>query len=246
MAVKLPHIEDSELTNYIPPKGDYYTFSNDEEYFDKGQEWKLFGKSAKTEFLYKGKSYQRSVQLVGYQLHGAKKEFTSLVIEFQDGNLTCIHPAHLADMQKSTFGKETIGDESVKPKKKPSSTTKSKKDNATNEPKKKPVSKPKEEQAKPQFELPSDKVHFTATVKEFAKKPNPFSDSDDDILLLEKVAITGDEPKEIGNCWCGYSKTLQKLELQEGQSIEFDAKVVKKKHEDYLYKINNPSKIKIV
>jgi len=104
------------------------------------------------------------------------------------------------------------------------------------------VKKPKEKKEK--LELPADKVKFTAKVKEFATKPNPFSDRDDEVLLFEEVAIVGDSPLVIGDAWCGYSNTLKGFGLEVGNVIAFEGKVVDKKfNKEILYKVNNPSKI---
>lgn len=44
----------------------------------------------------------------GFETYGNTDEFNTLVIEFQDGKLTCIHPAFLKEMQSSSFGKESL------------------------------------------------------------------------------------------------------------------------------------------
>jgi hypothetical protein len=102
--------------------------------------------------------------------------------------------------------------------------------------------KPKEKKEK--LDLPVDKVKFTAKVKEFTTKPNPFSDNDDEVILFEEVVVLGEIPLVIGDAWCGYSNTLKALGLEVGNSLEFDGKVVDKKfNKEILYKLNNPSKI---
>ncbi|WP_250886577.1 hypothetical protein [Bacillus sp. SM2101] len=238
MSVNYPQIEESGLTQYIPPKEEYNTFENDEHYEELGREWGLFGKTPKKDFWYKGKGYKRSVKVVGFIEYGVTGTFHTLIIKFEDGNISCIHPDYLKEMQKSTFGKET--EESPVPVK--SSPKKDKSLTSTTKPKNKSTN---EKATKSEIALPEDKVTFVATVKGFGTKPNPFSDNDDEILLLDNVKITADKQLEVGFAWCGYSKTLKKLELQEGQSLEFSAKIVKKKHKEFPYKINNPSKIKV-
>jgi len=58
------------------------------------------------------------------------------------------------------------------------------------------------------------------------------------------VNLIGENEIEIGDAWCGYSKTLKKLELVEGERLEFDGKITDKKmNKEVLYKLNNPSKI---
>jgi hypothetical protein len=83
-------------------------------------------------------------------------------------------------------------------------------------------------------------------VKEFATKPNPFSENDDEVILFEDVVVLGEAPLTIGEAWCGYSNTLKALGLEVGNNLEFDGKVVDKKfNKEILYKVNNPSKIVI-
>src|SRR3954465_10102399 len=106
MAILRSQIEQSDLTKYIPPKGDYETFRDDDYYREKLKEWGL--PAAKREFWYKEDNYQRLVTIKGYETYGNTGEFNTLVIEFQDGNLTCIHPAYLKEMQQSSFGKESM------------------------------------------------------------------------------------------------------------------------------------------
>jgi hypothetical protein len=109
----------------------------------------------------------------------------------------------------------------------------------------------------PKLELPLDKVHFTANVKQFALVYNPFNEENDEVVVLDNVQIVHEEtPLEIGLAWCSHSKTLKKFELEIGDSLEFDGKVAAKKlgkgkdvDEEFLvdvpvlYKVNNPSKI---
>ncbi|CAM3763863.1 hypothetical protein COLU111180_07245 [Cohnella lubricantis] len=106
-----------------------------------------------------------------------------------------------------------------------------------------PAAKAAKPKAK-KLELPEDKVRMTATVKAFTTVPNHFSDTDDEVVIYDAVAIA--EPAiELGDAWSSYSATLKKLELAEGDTIAFDAKVVAKKLTKHPvpYKINNPSKI---
>lgn len=105
--------------------------------------------------------------------------------------------------------------------------------------------------------LPEEKVHFTATVKQFALSWNHFNEDNDEVVVFENVRIEQAEPIEVGLAWGSHSKTLKKHELEPGQQLEFDGKIVKKslpkgkdvEDESMLldvsvaYKINNPSKI---
>ncbi|PGY08371.1 hypothetical protein [Bacillus sp. AFS031507] len=273
MIIQRPQLEQSELTKYIPPKGEYETFRDMDHYKEKLKEWGLSSaREAKKEFWYKDRNYQRQVTIKGYETYGRALDINTLVIEFQDGNLTCIHPAYLKEMQQSSFGKESLltfdeketvapdlvtVDESepiiaeaiTEPAEKPA------KKEATKPPKAKEP-KPKKEKA-PKLELPVDKVHFTANVKQFALVYNPFNEENDEVVVLENVQIVNEEnPLEIGLAWCSHSKTLKKFELAIRDALEFDGKVAAKKlgkgkdiDEEFLvdvpvlYKINNPSKI---
>lgn len=242
--------ETKDMVHYIEPKGEFISISDEEDYLAKGLEWKLFtARSVKKELLYKSGSYQTHVKLVGYEQYGSGLD--TIVVEFENGKLSCIHPAYLKEMQSSSFGKELLSG--------PAATAsitevglveeKGTTDSAqlSEEPKpkgKKEKSKSKKAPAKPKLDLPADKVHFTATVKEFTAKMNHFTGEEDEVVLLENVKVTTDPELVIGDAWCGYSKTLKKAELEEGDTLEFDGKVVDKKYnKEILYKVNNPSKL---
>jgi len=92
--------------------------------------------------------------------------------------------------------------------------------------------------------LPEGKVTMTATVQEFTTVPNHFSDSEDEVIIYEAVSIA--EPAaEVGLAWSSHSATLKKLELNVGDTITFEGKMVAKKLTKHPvpYKINNPAKI---
>lgn len=245
-----------ELTVYFPPKGEYETFRDEKHFKEKLKEWGL--PAAKSEFLFKNRNCQRTVTIKGYETYGKSDEMNTLVIEFQDGNLSCIHPAYLKEMQSSSFGKESLiqveEKDFITSKPKPTSEPKEQQEKspAANAPKE---TKPKKEKPA-KIELPADKVHFTATVKQFALTYNPFNEENDEVVILENVQIDQDPPIELGFAWCSHSKTLKKFELSRGDQLEFDGKAAAKKlpkgkdvPEEYivdtavLYKINNPSKI---
>ncbi|MEF3306444.1 hypothetical protein PV407_25145, partial [Paenibacillus sp. GYB003] len=97
----------------------------------------------------------------------------------------------------------------------------------------------------PKLELPEDKVKMTATVKEFTTVPNNFSDSDDEVIVYESVAVLEPQQLDIGAAWSSNSATLKKLELEVGDRLTFEAKIVAKKLTKHPvpYKINNPSKL---
>jgi hypothetical protein len=263
MAITLPHIEDLNRTTYLPPEGDYQTFTDDDDYAEKVKEWGLSsGKNVKKEFWYKEKDHQRLVTIKGYQVYGTAEDYYTLIIEFQDGNLSCIHPAYLKEMQSSSFGKAVLADSAPAPqpagKEVKTEPAKEKKSAATE--KKAAASEKKHADKKektPKLDLPEDKVHFTAVVKQFALTWNPFNEDNDEVVVLENVVIQQEPPVEIGLAWCSHSKTLKKLELAPGEKLDFDGKIVKKKlakgkdieeqyiiDEPVLYKVNNPSKIK--
>ncbi|MEH7308141.1 hypothetical protein [Neobacillus drentensis] len=277
MIIQRPQLEQSELTKYIPPKGDYETFRDMVHYKEKLKEWGLSSaREAKKEFWYKDRNYQRLVTIKGYETYGNAMEINTLVVEFQDGNLTCIHPAYLKEMQQSSFGKESLLTFDEKETTPPELETSNKEGFAAEEiiktedfpevtpvktesvPKPAKAKEPKPKKVKaPKLDLPVDKVHFTANVKQFALVYNPFNEENDEVVVLENVQIVQEEnPLEIGLAWCSHSKTLKKFELAIGDSLEFDGKVAAKKlgkgkdvEEEFLvdvpvlYKVNNPSKI---
>lgn len=260
MAIEHEQLERSGLTRYVPPKGDFEGFRDEEHYREKLKEWGLSSaKEAKREFLFKERSYQRIVSIKGYETYGKSDEFNTLVIEFQDGNLSCIHPAFLKEMQASSFGKESLLQVEEKElgttQKGTASQDKEEEPETKAEPKKAKAVKPKKEK-EPTIELPTDKVHFTASVKQFALTYNPFNEENDEVVVLENVQVIQEPPIVIGLAWCSHSKTLKKFELSPGDQLEFDGKVAKKKlakgkdvEEEFivetpvLYKVNNPSKI---
>ena len=242
LGVLFVEINTSKYIHYVPPKGPFITFENDEEYIAKGIEWKLFTeRTVKKELLYKTNGMQVKVKLVGYEGYGNNQQ--TIVIEFEDGSLSCIHPAYLKEMQSANFGKDLLSGEnaSISPMimevAEPANT-------APIPEKKSTKSKAKKAPAQPKLDLPEDKVHFTAKVKEFTTKMNHFTGEEDEVILLELVKVEGENELEVGNAWCSYSKTLKKAELEEGDELVFDGKVVEKKfNKDTRYKINNPSKL---
>ncbi|WP_440115409.1 hypothetical protein [Paenibacillus sp. QZ-Y1] len=95
------------------------------------------------------------------------------------------------------------------------------------------------------IELPEGKVKMSAVVKEFTTVPNHFSDNDDEVIIYEAVTITEPEVIEIGEAWSSHSATIKKQELEVGDVLTFEGKIIKKKltKNPVPYKINNPSKI---
>lgn len=250
-------MEEKDTTFYIPPKGQYEFFLDEDHYAEKVREWGLSStKEVKKEFWYKDRNHQRQVTIKGYEVFGDTLEQNTIVIEFQDGNLSCIHPAYLKEMQASSFGKELVKlDESSTIKETPS-TIKESKPKATETNITKQAAKVKKDKPA-KLVLPEEKVHFTAKVKQFALSWNHFNEENDEVVVLQDVRIEQEEPLEVGLAWCSHSKTLKKFELAPGEEIEFDGKIVKKslpkgkdvEDESLLlevsvgYKINNPSKL---
>ncbi|MCD9025375.1 hypothetical protein [Cohnella silvisoli] len=232
--------------NYYPPQDEYRTFEDDEDYAVKGRNWGLFGKAPKKQFWHKNSTTQSLVTIKGYQEY---KVLCLLVIEFENGNLSCIHPSYLKEMQSGNFGKELVSEEVELTEGISSLSTEPEADITEAPParKQKSAEKPapkKQKEQKEKIDLPVDKVKFSAKVKEFATKPNPFSDNDDEVLLFEEVVILNDPPLAIGDAWCGYSNTLKALGLELGNMMEFEGKIVDKKfNKEIIYKVNNPSKI---
>lgn len=264
MPIQGTQTKQAGSTHYLPPKGEYDTFRDDDHYKEKLKEWGLSSaKDAKREFWYKDRQSQRIVTIKGYETYGNIGELNTLVIEFQDGNISCIHPAYLKEMQQGSFGKESMLTIEEKDITTETDSTPVEKETVKEIPKqaaapkqaKAKEPKPKKEKA-PKLELPADKVHFTATVKQFALTYNPFNEENDEVVVLENVQIVQESPLELGLAWCSHSKTLKKFELAPGDSLEFDGKVAAKKlakgkdvedeflvDSPVLYKVNNPSKI---
>ncbi|MGG0719722.1 hypothetical protein ABE096_19350 [Robertmurraya massiliosenegalensis] len=243
------------MNNFLPPKGDFQTFSDEDHYAEKVKEWGLSStKEVKKEFWYKTGNLECKVTIKGYEIYGKGEKYNTLVIEFDDGNLSCIHPAYLKEMQASSFTKTVVTNSektTVEPKKEANQTVE-KKATATSE---KALKKEKKAALK-KIDLPLEKVHFSAEVQQFAYSWNHFNEENDEVIVLKDVVIVQEPPIEIGLAWCSHSKTLKKFELSPGNKLEFDGKIVKKKlpngkdvEDEYLvsepvpYKINNPSKI---
>jgi hypothetical protein len=245
------------IIRHIPPVKQFEEFQDKEHYKQKVKEWGL--SSAKEEFWYKEKDFQELVTIKGYELYGNTDEFNTIVVEFKDGNLTCIHPAYLKEMQQSSFGKESIWEEgndreSETPKGEVSVQIKTPEVKVVETKKAEPKKAKKEKAVK--LELPDEKVHFSAAIKQFAMTYNSFTEENDEVVIFEDVQIQLEPPINIEYAWCSHSKTLKKLELAIGDLLEFDGKITTKKltkgkdaPEEFNfshtvpYKINNPSKL---
>lgn len=109
----------------------------------------------------------------------------------------------------------------------------------------KPKSKAAPKAKAVKIDLPDGKVKMSAVVKEFTTVPNHFSDNDDEVIIYESVTITEPDVIEVGEAWSSHSATMKKQELEVGDVLSFEAKIIKKKltRNPVPYKINNPSKI---
>lgn len=238
---------------FVIEPGTYNPFETEAELIDKCKEWGLLSeKAAKAKtFYYKGYGLNTVCSIVGFV------DNMTAVIEFENKQKHCIHPSYLKEMQASSFGQRfisaaeelTAGPEAVEPaatvSREPVAEAPSAEAPATEAAPEAPAPKTKAKKEKaPKIELPEDKVKMTATVKEFTTVPNHFSDTDDEVIIYEAVSMT--EPDtELGEAWSSYSATLKKLELEVGDTISFEAKIVAKKLTKHPvpYKINNPAKI---
>ncbi|MFB6365461.1 hypothetical protein ACFCP7_15490 [Paenibacillus elgii] len=236
----------------------YTAFSDEAALIEQCKEWNLLSEKAskaKT-FFYKRNGLMLACRLIGYV------DKMTAVIELEDKRLHCIHPSYLKEMQASTYGQKSAG--GAEDAAEPTSTvpavtateTPAKETPGLEAPEaKKPQAeepgtaeqttkgKSKKEKA-PKLQLPEEKVKMTATVKQFTTVPNNFSDNDDEVIIYEAVSIA--EPAtEIGEAWSSNSATMKKLELDIGDTITFEAKIIAKKltRHPVPYKINNPSKI---
>lgn len=257
----IEQMQGTDDVQLIPPKGDFVTFRDEDHYREKVKEWGL--SAAKKEFWYKERSFQGLVTIKGYESFGLTAEFNTIVIEFEDGSLSCIHPAYLKEMQQSSFGKENMwqdeekGTKKMEPEAEINEEPAAKGEKAGSDAAPKPKKEPKSKKEKaPKIVLPEDKVHFTAKVKQFAMMYNAFTEENDEVVVLEDVVVHQEPPLELGFAWCSHSKTLKKFELAAGDVLEFDGKAAAKKlpkgkdvSEEFTvdvtvaYKINNPSKI---
>lgn len=235
----------------------YHSFNSEDEIIDHCKQWGLISDKAsklKT-FYYRGNGINVSCRIVGLVDHQTG------VIQLENQQLHCIHPAYLKEMQASSFGQKVSAVTDIQVDPEPNVTDSKSADSDEEsvpviveiipedtlveepiyeQPKK---AKPKKEKA-PKLELPEEKVKMTATVKEFTTVPNNFSDNDDEVIIYEAVSIL-EPPLTIGDAWSSHSATMKKLELELGDTITFEAKIVTKKLTKHPvpYKINNPSKI---
>lgn len=245
-------------TFIIEPKT-YTAFENEAEQIEKCKEWGLLSeKASKTKaFFYKGSGTNLACSIVGYV------DRMTAVISFDNEQKHCIHPSYLKEMQASNYGQkstaaaeessilETMSVEAEQPlmqvlEQEPAvKSALPAEDHLTKEPEAEPPAKAKTKKEKaPKLQLPEEKVKMVATVKDFTTVPNNFSDTEDEVVIYEAVSIA-DPSTDIGSAWSSHSATLKKLELEIGDTIHFEGKIVAKKLTKHPipYKINNPAKI---
>lgn len=239
--------------SFVIEPGEYVAFEDEAEQIGKCREWGLLSdKAVKTKtFYYKGNGMNITCSLAGYV-----DDFTA-VIRFDNLQEHCIHPSFLKEMQASNYSQRLTagGDDAgaapagVSP---AESSDGEGADGGDSAPAPKAAKAPKAaaapkkavKEVPAKLQLPEEKVSMTATVQDFTTVPNNFSEQDDEVIIYEAVAIL--EPRaEVGAAWSSHSNTLKKLDLQVGDTITFEAKIVKKKltRHPVPYKINNPSKI---
>jgi len=229
----------------------YNAFENEEAQIDQCKEWGLLSeKAVKTKaFFYKGNGMNIACSIIGLVDH------ITAVIQFDNKQLHCIHPSFLKEMQAANYGQKlaAAADEAADQESEPAEPETAKEEAppaaaAEAKPEKPQTDKPAKEKTKKEktqkLQLPEEKVKMSAIVKEFTTVPNHFSDTDDEVVIYEAVCI--EEPAvEVGAAWSSHSATLKKQELEVGDKITFEGKIVAKKltKNPVPYKINNPAKI---
>lgn len=245
----------------IEPKT-YIAFESEAEQIEQCKEWGLLSeKASKTKaFFYKGSGMNLACTIVGYA------DRMTAVIAFDNEQKHCIHPSYLKEMQASNYGQkgpavaeepssaeilETVSmeaehsmphvleQEPLPEEVLPAVVNKLQESEAAA-----PAKGKTKKEKTPKLQLPEAKVKMIATVQEFTTVPNNFSDTEDEVVIYEAVAI--EEPViEVGAAWSSHSATLKKLELEIGDTIHFEGKIVAKKLTKHPvpYKINNPAKI---
>jgi len=242
----------------------YISFENEAEQIEKCKEWGLLSeKAAKTKvFFYKGNGMNLECTIIGFV------DKMTAVISFENDQKHCIHPSYLKEMQASSYGQKTSSTTEETPSAEvidaekieaaletsqnselasisEATLTPEIAEEIHKEPKAAaaPKEKTKKEKA-PKLQLPEEKVKMVAIVKEFTTVPNNFSDTDDEVVIYNAVAIQ-DPALEIGDAWSSHSATLKKFELEIGDILHFEGKIVAKKLTKHPipYKINNPAKI---
>jgi hypothetical protein len=252
------------MPNWINPEP-YSTFDDEEQAIAFCKSWGLLPVKATKQktYRYKGQGMDTTCEVIGYA------NLVFAVIQVGE-HIHSIHPSYLREMQTANFGKGKLeeGSESIDSVGGVAPETEAEADLAaiameeevpdpplgveledtvskktTKSEVNKEATKP---QAAPTVELPEGKVSIEATVAEFAMVPNPFSDNDDEVVIFESVSfINADESVSLESAWSSYSNALKKVDLQVGDQITCEAKLVAKKLSKHpvKYKINNAAKI---
>jgi hypothetical protein len=217
--------------------GQYTNFENEEQAVEFCKVWGLLPqKSTKQkEYRYKGQSMDVPCEIIGFADH----VFAVIRIGEQLHN---IHPSYLREMQTAQYGKGKLEEEGESMDAElPGDEEKTEEKKEKKE--KKSVEKPVKEAP---ITLQEGKTSIEAIVSEFATVPNPFSGTDDEVVIFEQVSFLNEnEPIVLESAWSSLSIALKKLELQLGDKLSFEAKVVAKKLNKHAvkYKINNAAKI---
>jgi hypothetical protein len=203
--------------------GQYTAFENEQQAMDFCKVWGLLPQNATKQkvYKYKGQNMDVTCEIIGFA------DLVYAVIQMGE-QLHNIHPSYLREMQNANYGKG-------KPEEGDSIDSESIVDEENVEEKKETA-----------ITLQEGKVSVEATVSGFALVPNPFSKTDDEVVIFEQVSFLNEnETIVLESAWSSYSIALKKLELQAGDNLTFEAKLVAKKLNKHpvKYKINNAAKI---
>ncbi|WP_028548913.1 hypothetical protein [Paenibacillus sp. UNC451MF] len=245
----MAHVFTIEPTTYI-------AFEDEAAQIEKCKEWGLLSEKASKNkaFFYKGNGMNLACSIIGYV------DNMTAIIEFDNKQLHCIHPSYLKEMQAASYSQrltavteEAAAPADTEPVKQQEEASQPAVDTEviTAEPEAEAAPKASElakgKAKKQKLQLPEEKVKMTAVVKEFTTVPNHFSDNDDEVIIYEVVTLV-DQDTEVGDAWSSHSATLKKLELEVGDKLTFEGKIVAKKLTKHPvpYKINNPAKLQKV
>jgi hypothetical protein len=231
------------MPKWIHPEH-YTAFENETEAMDFCKTWGLLPQKAtkQKEYRYKGHNMDVACEIAGYA------DLVFAVIRMGD-QLHNIHPSYLREMQSAQYGKGKPEEEGDSSESEAEEIVEVKQDVVKKEPKpenkkeKKIVEKAVKEAP---MTLPEGKVNVEAIIIEFASVPNPFSDTDDEVIIFEQVSLLHDnETIALESAWSSHSNAMKKLELQIGDKLAFESKVVAKKLNKHpvKYKLNNAAKI---
>lgn len=231
------------MQQWVKPE-QYTAFKNEDEAMDFCKDWGLLPQKAakQKEYRYKGQNMDVACKIVGY----ADLVFAVIQIGEQLHN---IHPSYLREMQTSQYGKgkPEEDNELLEPELEELALEEKVEIKQTKKPAEKKEKKPVEKPAKEApITLPEGKLSFDATVSQFASVPNPFSDTDDEVIIFEPASFSYEnEVVVLESAWTSHGTGMKKLELQIGDKLIFEAKVVAKKLNKHpvKYKLNNAAKI---